>query len=83
MVGDENSFIKVLPNDQLSIDFTIVYDHSLIKKQNFILDELNEVKYKDMISPSRTFGFEDEVEHLKAQGLIKGGSVDNYFSSKR
>ena len=30
-----------------------------------------------MISPSRTFGFEDEVEHLKAQGLIKGGSVDN------
>ena len=30
-----------------------------------------------MISPSRTFGFEDEVEFLRAQGLIKGGSVDN------
>lgn len=77
MVGDENSFIKVSPNEQLSIDYTIVYDHSLIKKQNFILDELNEVKYKEMISPSRTFGFEDEVEFLRAQGLIKGGSVDN------
>ena len=77
MVGNEDSFIKVTPSDGLSIDYTIVYDHSLIKKQNYFLDDLNEIKYKKMISSSRTFGFEDEVEHLKKQGLIKGGSTDN------
>ena len=77
IVGDENSFIKVQPSDKLSIDYTIVYNHSLIKRQNFRLDELNEYNYKEMISSSRTFGFEDEVEYLRNQGLIKGGSVDN------
>ena len=77
MVGDENSYIKVLPSERFSIDYTIVYDHHLIKKQNYILNELNEIKNKDLISSSRTFGFEDEVIHLRNQGLIKGGSVDN------
>ena len=77
MVGDENSYINVLPSNHLSIDYTIVYEHALIKKQNFVLDELNEINYKNLISSSRTFGFEDEVEHLRSQGLIKGGSVDN------
>tara|TARA_B100001113_G_C21038302_1_gene591167 strand:- start:84 stop:1010 length:927 start_codon:yes stop_codon:yes gene_type:complete len=77
MIGDENSFIKVSPNNHLRIDYTIVYDHFLIKKQNFVLDELSEIKYKEMISSSRTFGFEDEVEYLRSEGLIKGGSIDN------
>ncbi len=77
MVGDENSYINVSPCNCLSIDYTIVYEHDLIKKQNFVLDELNEINYKNLISSSRTFGFENEVEHLRNQGLIKGGSVDN------
>jgi UDP-3-O-[3-hydroxymyristoyl] N-acetylglucosamine deacetylase len=77
MVGDENSYIKVQPNDKLSIDYTIVYNHSLIKRQNFRLDELNEYNYKEMISSSRTFGFEDDIDTLRKKGLIKGGSTKN------
>ena len=56
MVGDENSYINVSPCNCLSIDYTIVYEHDLIKKQNFVLDELNEINYKNLISSSRTFG---------------------------
>ena len=47
MVGDENSFIKVSPSEKLSIDYTIVYDHSLIKKQNFVLESPPLIFYKD------------------------------------
>ena len=77
MVGNEDSFIKVTPSDRLSIDYTIVYDHSLIKKQNFFLDDLNEIKYKEMISSSRTFGFEEDVNYLRSNGFALGGNLDN------
>lgn len=32
--------------------------------------------FEDELSRARTFCFEDEVEHLRRQGLIKGGSLD-------
>ena len=31
----------------------------------------------DEICPARTYGFTHEIEQLKKQGLIKGGSLDN------
>ncbi len=33
--------------------------------------------YIDSISKARTFGFFQEIEYLKSQNLIKGGSLDN------
>ena len=33
--------------------------------------------FQDLIAPARTFGFADQIEQLKASGLIKGGSLDN------
>ena len=33
--------------------------------------------FVDRISPARTFCFFSEIKHLKDQGLIKGGSIDN------
>jgi UDP-3-O-[3-hydroxymyristoyl] N-acetylglucosamine deacetylase len=31
----------------------------------------------DEIAPARTFGFKDQVEQLRAAGLIQGGALDN------
>jgi len=33
--------------------------------------------YPSKISQARTFGFYEEIEYLKSQNLIKGGSLDN------
>ena len=74
---DNDSYIRVTPANNMSINYTIVYDHKLIKKQNFIFDLDTSYNYKNVISNSRTFGFKDEVESLRDKGLIAGGSLDN------
>ena len=54
---DNDSFIKVTPGNNMSINYTIVYDHKLIKEQNFNFDLDTEYNYTNIISNSRTFGF--------------------------
>ena len=61
----------------MSINYTIVYDHKLIKEQNFIFNLDSKYNYRNIISNSRTFGFKNEVEFLKDRGLIAGGSLEN------
>ena len=74
---DKDSYIKVTPANNMSINYTIVYDHKLIKEQNFIFQLDSKHNYKNIISNSRTFGFKEEVEFLKEKGLIAGGSLEN------
>jgi len=72
-----DSFVKVTPSDNFEIDYTISYDHDLIKKQrfNYIFKDSNQ--FKNLISNCRTFGFKEEVDTLRKKGLIAGGSLDN------
>ncbi len=44
--------------------------------QNIKITNLNG-NYVESISRARTFGFFQEIEYLKSQNLIKGGSLDN------
>ena len=44
--------------------------------QNIKIKNLNG-NYIESISKARTFGFFQEIEYLKSQNLIKGGSLDN------
>ena len=39
--------------------------------------ELTPQRFVDEIAPARTFGFRDQVEQLRAAGLIQGGALDN------
>ena len=75
--SDGDSTIKISPSDNLSIDYTINYDHCLINNQNFFYNHLTPENYENIISASRTFGFKKEVDELKSKGLIAGGSLDN------
>ena len=61
----------------MTINYTIVYDHKLIKEQNFIFDLDLTGNYRNIISNSRTFGFKDEIKFLRDKGLIAGGSLEN------
>ena len=72
-----DSFVKVSPSDNLEVDYTISYDHNLIKEQRFHYKLNNSTQFKNLISNCRTFGFKEDVDALREKGLIAGGSLDN------
>ena len=75
-VSINNSSVKIIPNNQFSIDFEIDFPSQLVSKQSCQLQLING-NYKTDIAAARTFGFEKEVEHLRSNGLALGGSLDN------
>ena len=52
------------------------YEFKTLGTQFTTMDEL-EKNFATEIAPARTFCFLSEVEHLKEEGLIKGGNIDN------
>ena len=70
------SVITATPSDTLNIVGIIDFPYKAIGKQIFSI-ELNPKNFTKEIAPARTFGFVDQIEHLKAAGLIKGGGLDN------
>ena len=76
VVSGNNSYAKILPNNQFSIDFEIDFSSRLINKQACQLQLING-NYKSDISSARTFGFEKDVDYLRSKGLALGGSLDN------
>ena len=75
-VNKNDSYAKIVPNKQFSIDFEIEFESNLINKQSCQLQLING-NYKSDISTARTFGFEKDVDYLRSNGLALGGSLDN------
>jgi UDP-3-O-[3-hydroxymyristoyl] N-acetylglucosamine deacetylase len=72
--GDKK--VTLYPSNCLKISYFIDFDHPLLKEQHFQL--IHSVRsFEREISRARTFGFLQEVEHLKKNGLALGGSLDN------
>ena len=76
LVSSENSFVKLSPNNQFSIDFEIDFKSALVSKQSCQLQLING-NYVSDIASARTFGFEEDVDTLRSNGLALGGSLDN------
>lgn len=64
------------PADKTTITFVYEHKHPLVGRQEYTV-EFNTQNYLSQISRARTFGFEEELEFLKAHGLAKGGSLEN------
>ncbi len=75
--------ITATPADGFRVSFTIEYDNHVIGTQYATFDVTPDV-YRNEVAPARTFVLMDDVEKLREQGLIKGGSMDNalVFSSQ-
>ncbi|KAF0222574.1 MAG: UDP-3-O-3-hydroxymyristoyl N-acetylglucosamine [Rhodospirillaceae bacterium] len=58
------------------LNFHIDFASAAIGQQSFSV-ALNRGTFKAEISRARTFGFEHEVAYLRANGLARGGSLDN------
>ena len=72
--GDKQ--IRIIPSRFFRISFDIAFDHPAIATQHHSMKFSTESFCKE-IAAARTFGFLHEVEHLKAMGLARGGSLEN------
>ncbi|PLY02647.1 MAG: UDP-3-O-[3-hydroxymyristoyl] N-acetylglucosamine deacetylase [Desulfuromonas sp.] len=73
---DGEKRVTVVPSRFFRITFDIAFDHPCISLQNRSV-KLSWESFCQDIARARTFGFEHEVEYLKANGLARGGSLDN------
>jgi UDP-3-O-[3-hydroxymyristoyl] N-acetylglucosamine deacetylase len=75
-VVDGPKRIAIYPSESFGIEYGIFFPHPLIGRQRYSLP-LNAASYEAEIAPARTFGFLQEVEMLRKNGLVRGGSLEN------
>ncbi|NTU97733.1 MAG: bifunctional UDP-3-O-[3-hydroxymyristoyl] N-acetylglucosamine deacetylase/3-hydroxyacyl-ACP dehydratase [Chlorobiaceae bacterium] len=68
--------IVALPLDNFRVTVMVDYKNPALGSQHSGLFDLQNDFVKEF-SPSRTFCFLSEVEHLASQGIIKGGDLEN------
>ena len=77
-VKDGDKWVRFDPFEGYKLTFTINFAHPVIAntKQSVTVD-LGTQSYVKEVSRARTFGFMQEVEYMRSQGLGLGGSLDN------
>jgi UDP-3-O-[3-hydroxymyristoyl] N-acetylglucosamine deacetylase len=75
-IRDGDAFAAALPSPELRFSYGIDFAAPAIGNQWQSWSPQQE-PFEIAIAPARTFGFADQIEYLRAQGLIKGGSLDN------
>lgn len=71
-----NIFYSAEPADKLTFTFVYRHKHPLLAHSEYCF-EFTQENYVEQIARARTFGFEEELEFLKAHGLAKGGNLEN------
>lgn len=77
-VRDGDKWVRFEPFNGYRLSFTINFAHPVFAatRQDVTID-LGEHSYIREISRARTFGFMQDVENMRAQGLALGGNLDN------
>lgn len=77
-VREGDKWVRFDPFNGYKLDFTIAFSHPVFTstKQTVTVD-LGEHSYIREISRARTFGFMQDVEYMRSQGLALGGNLDN------
>ena len=70
------SVIAATPAEQFSLVGVIDFPQPAIGRQQFSI-VLTPKRFVEEIAPARTFGFREQVEQLRAAGLIRGGGLGN------
>lgn len=81
-VSEKNRKMSIEPADHFEITCEIDFNHPMIGiQQHEISFRAND--YSREIAPARTFGFVEEIEMLKQNGLARGGSLENAIALTR
>ena len=75
-IEEGESIYEAFPADALELEVTIDFAHPLIGRQQHSA-RITAAHFDRELSWARTFGFVDEVESLRARGLIRGATTQN------
>ena len=77
-VRDGDKQASLLPFEGFKVAFSIDFDHPVFHdRAAFAEIDFSTTSFVKEVSRARTFGFMHEIEYLRAQGLARGGCVDN------
>lgn len=75
LVNKDDIALSVFPADHFHISLMVDYKHPAIGAQHTTLFNLDD--YEKDFAPTRTFCFLSDIEKLREQGLIKGGTLNS------
>ncbi len=77
-VKEGDKWARLEPFDGFKVSFAIDFNHPILQNSiQMATVDLSTTSFVKEISRARTFGFIDELEKLRAAGLVQGGSYDN------
>ncbi len=77
-VSEGDKWARLEPYDGYKLSFSIVFNHPVIEKSNqSVCVDFASTSYLKEIARARTFGFMQDVEQLREDGLALGGGLDN------
>lgn len=77
-VEEGDKWAELVPYDGFRLTFSIVFSHPVFEKSNpCVTVDFAEHSYVREVARARTFGFMQDVEAMRSQGLAMGGSLEN------
>ncbi len=77
-VREGDKWARLEPYAGFKLSFSIVFDHPVLEKSAQAASiDFAETSYAKEVARARTFGFMQDVEALRSNGLALGGSMDN------
>ncbi|MBK6629858.1 MAG: UDP-3-O-acyl-N-acetylglucosamine deacetylase [Betaproteobacteria bacterium] len=77
-VEEGDKWAELAPYDGFRLTFSIVFSHPVFDKSNpSVTVDFAEHSYVREVARARTFGFMQDVEAMRSQGLALGGSMEN------
>jgi len=77
-VRQGDKWVRFEPHNGFKLDLSIDFDHSALERsRQSVCVDFSSTSYIKEVSRARTFGFMQDVEAMREQGLALGGSLDN------
>ena len=77
-VRDGGKWVRFDPHNGFKLELAIDFDHPVLERSHqSVCVDFSHTSYIKEVSRARTFGFMQDVEAMREQGLALGGSLDN------
>ena len=77
-VRDGDKWVRLDPHNGFRLELSIDFDHPVLERsRQSVCVDFSATSYIKEVSRARTFGFMQDVEAMREQGLALGGSLDN------
>lgn len=78
VVEEDDKWARFDPFEGFKVGFSINFDHPVFKGMPCKAEiDFSTTSFVKEVSRARTFGFMNDIEYLRSQNLVLGGSIDN------